>query len=356
MLAVALPALRRGAREPGRADAALAVFEDQLAEVGRDEARGLVTAAEADAARAEIKRRMLHAARAGSGGPGRARALPVLAAAALIPLGGGALYLLRGQPDVPSLPFAERTSERAAQAEVADLAAELRRRLEADPTGGPTEGWVLLARTHMGRGELGPALAAFEVVAARDDAPAGALTQAAEALVMTSEGAVTAPALALIERAEALDPTIPAAPYYRALALSQSGDAAGARDLLLARLAEARGPEPWTEPFLAEVNRLGAALGLDSLAPRDVVPGVAEIEDMTPEDRQARVRQMVDGLAERLADAPDDLDGWLRLGQARAALGEADAAAEAYRSALMLMPPDDPRREGVTAAVAELEG
>lgn len=278
----------------------------------------------------------------------------VLVVALLVPALGLGLYATVGRPGVPSQPFAERGGERAAEAEIASLTAELRRRLEADPEGGPTEGWVLLGQTHMRRGDYGEAVAAFAVATAREDAPAGALTLHAEALVGGEGGVVTPPALALIDRALALDPQVPAAHYYRAQARAQAGDPAGGRRILLDRLAQAQGPEPWTEIFVAEVNRLGAEAGLAPVAARDVVPGLAEAEDRTPEEQDAAIRSMVDALAARLEAEPGDLEGWLRLGQARAVLGEAEAAGAAYDRALALMPRDDPRRGEVEAAAAAL--
>jgi cytochrome c-type biogenesis protein CcmH len=192
------------------------------------------------------------------------------------------------------------------------------------------------------------------VATARPDAPPGALTQHAEAIVGMEDGVVTPPVLALIDRALERDPAIPAAHYYRAQAAAQSGDPAGGREILLARLAEARGPEPWADVFVAEANRMGAQAGLAPVSARDVVPGLAEIEDMTEEDRQAAIRSMVEGLAARLEAEPDDPEGWLRLAQARAVLGEPGAAREAYDRALEVLPPDDPRREAVEAARADL--
>ena len=61
---------------------------------------------------------------------------------------------------------------------------------------------------------------------------------------------------------------------------------------------------------------------------------------MTAEDRQAMIRSMVDGLAEKLKDNPDDVAGWLRLGRARTVLGDKDAARDAYGRAAALRPDD----------------
>ena len=353
-LAIALPALRLRVPSADRADAALAIFRDQLAEVERDAERGLVSGEESRAARTEIERRMLATARGRGGAPARAARLPVIAAAILVPIGAAGLYAATGRPDVRSLPFAERGEERRGAADVAALTAQLRAELEADPEGGPTEGWVLLGRTLLNRGDYAGAADAFAVASSRPDAAPGVLTQHAEAIVGAEGGLVTPPALALIDRAMERDPTIPAGHFYRAQARDQAGDPEGGRGILLARLAEARGPEPWTEVFVAEANRMGAEAGLAPLAARDVVPGLAEMEDTTPEERRAAIRSMVDGLAARLEEEPGDLEGWLRLGQARAVLGEPDAARDAWGRALALLPEGDERRAEVEAAMADL--
>ncbi|MCB2133166.1 MAG: c-type cytochrome biogenesis protein CcmI, partial [Rhodobacteraceae bacterium] len=53
---------------------------------------------------------------------------------------------------------------------------------------------------------------------------------------------------------------------------------------------------------------------------------IAAAQEMSADDRQAMIRGMVDGLAQRLAEDPDDLEGWHRLIRARVVLGEGAAA------------------------------
>jgi cytochrome c-type biogenesis protein CcmH len=58
---------------------------------------------------------------------------------------------------------------------------------------------------------------------------------------------------------------------------------------------------------------------------------------MTPEERQTMIRTMVEGLAERLAQQPDDVEGWLMLARSYATLGEDEKAREARARADALM-------------------
>ena len=60
--------------------------------------------------------------------------------------------------------------------------------------------------------------------------------------------------------------------------------------------------------------------------------------------------------ADRLAEDPDDLDGWLRLGNAYRVLGEMDKAREAFLSAEKLasnLASDDPRRVAIRDVLSE---
>jgi cytochrome c-type biogenesis protein CcmH len=88
------------------------VYRDQLKEVERERAAGQIGAAEAEAARAEIGRRLL-----ATPGEPRATEAPPLARpprgvafgiAVLLPVAGLAIYLIEGTPNLPSQPFARR--------------------------------------------------------------------------------------------------------------------------------------------------------------------------------------------------------------------------------------------------------
>ena len=61
---------------------------------------------------------------------------------------------------------------------------------------------------------------------------------------------------------------------------------------------------------------------------------------MTPEQRQQAIRGMVEGLAARLKENPQDRAGWLRLANAWKVLGENANAVDAYAKADALGPVD----------------
>jgi cytochrome c-type biogenesis protein CcmH len=54
---------------------------------------------------------------------------------------------------------------------------------------------------------------------------------------------------------------------------------------------------------------------------------------MSEQERLALVRSMVERLAARLKDNPNDMEGWTRLGQSYRVLGEEEKARDAFARA-----------------------
>ncbi|MDJ0860338.1 MAG: c-type cytochrome biogenesis protein CcmI [Dinoroseobacter sp.] len=375
-LAVLLPVFRRRKEMLGRNESALEIFKDQLAEVDRDAARGLISGEEATAARSEIKRRMLALSKSsevGAGADNNNGIAVVVAAAVLIPMMGFWLYSIRGEPQTPSLPFAEREAEREGESEIATLATTLRNRLLEDPEGGPTDGWLLLGQTYMRMGRVEDAAEAFARIADRSDATSVVLSQYAEALIARENGVVTPRAAQAIERAMELDPRNPAATYYQAQFMAQEGRIREAHAMLIQRLQASQGFAPWMEIFVRQANQLaeefgGQAVRLEDFAPMAqgggamAIPGptteeMEAAQEMSEEDRAAFVESMVERLATRLKEDPDDLEGWLRLARAYSVLGNTEGAAEAAVNARALadaLPEGDPGRVATSAALNAL--
>ena len=113
-------------------------------------------------------------------------------------------------------------------------------------------------------------------------------------------------------------------------------------------------------------NRLGLpALSGNTLSlqqsPNEILHSIIEdienAQDMSVEERQDFIRSMVERLATRLEDEPDDLDGWMRLGNAYSVLGDTAPAIAAFEHAEILLsevPGDDPRRQAVQSALERL--
>ena len=340
---VLLLVARVAATRPGMDDQAFAasVYRDQLDELGRDEARGLISPAEGAAARNEVARRLL----AASGGrtmlpaasPDDRRML--LGALALVPLVALGAYLARGNPALPGVPHAERMAEAVANRDAEALIARVEAHLASNPQDGA--GWLAIARAYRSLGRFADAAKAFREAVRTNDPDAVLLADYGEALVLVNDGVVTAEASQAFADALAQDPRSASARYYEALARFQDGDAAGAVAAWRALLADNPADAPWRG--MVEERIAAAAPAPPAAAP--VAPAltddqIAAVQALPEGDRQSMIRGMVDRLAARLAEDQKDLDGWLRLARARAVLGERQASEAALDRAAELFRED----------------
>lgn len=345
-----LPLMRRNpasAASAGEAD--LAVYRDQLTELERDRARGLVEPDQAASLEAEIGRRMLSAGRSAGAAPTRstpARRLTLLLMAA-VPIGALLIYLAVGHPDLPAQPLADRAvSPEADPAKI--LAAVEGVKAGLKPIKDDLDRWVMVAETYSRLGRPRDAADAFRVAAslAPEDTSLGAAL--AESLIQADAGAVGEEAKRLFAAVPADSPAWPEAKYYLALADAQAGNMKAA----LAGWQSLIANSPADAPYLGEVRERIAStaksLGLDPTKetpePRPAAapvaggggPSAADMQaasQMNPEQRMAMIRSMVASLAAKLEANPDDAEGWRRLARAYQVLGEADKARDALSRA-----------------------
>ncbi len=363
VLALALPLLRRRSTDAA-ADSAVAILENQLSELVRDEERGLIQPAEARAARVEIERRLLRAAgrvRSREFAAGRLGRALVLVALVAVPFGAVALYARLGSPSQPDRPFASRADERqgpAVSPEILAMVANLEARLESD--GDDAEGWLMLGRSRLALGRPEQAIEAYRraVTLAPDDAET--VAGLAEALMTHSRGVVTPEVQGLMRKLAALAPDDPRPRYFQGLAAAQAGDYNGALEQWRVLLAGAPADAPWRAQIEPSIREAAEALGLDpdpilalARAPTAEEAAAAAMAALPPEERQAQVEAMVDRLQARLETEGGSADEWRRLGQARLVLGERDRAIQAYREALALAPDDPLAMKSLAAALIE---
>jgi cytochrome c-type biogenesis protein CcmH len=164
--AVTRPLLaERQTAAPG-SDTELAVYRDQLAEIASERAEGLIGGAEAEAARAEVARRLIRtseeSAQLAAGGAGQSSLVrrAALIAAAAIPVLAIAIYIAVGSPTLPGRPYAARLDAPVEQASAADLVAKVEAHLRKNPDDG--RGWDVLAPVYMSMGDFAHAADAFE--------------------------------------------------------------------------------------------------------------------------------------------------------------------------------------------------
>jgi cytochrome c-type biogenesis protein CcmH len=315
-------------RTPLRSGSDIAVYRDQLDEIERDRAAGLIGEREAEAARIEVSRRLLAAADTVApalpedGMTGRRRAA-ALAALILLPLGAAGLYLWLGSPELANQPLQARRGLSPDQSPIMELVARVEAHLEQNPEDG--RGWEVLGPVYMRLGRYDDAVKARRAVLRLLGPNAAREADLGEAITGAQNGIVIAEARAAFDRALALDPSDIRARYFLGLAAEQDGRPNEAAEIWRALLAEASADAGWAgfvRESLARVDPAAAA----SSQPGPSADDVAAASEMSPERRTAMVQGMVSRLAERLRQDGTDVEGWLRLLRAYMVLGDKEQA------------------------------
>lgn len=348
---------QRGEGEaPGQKD--VAIYKDQLAEVARDQARGLITPDEAARLRQEVARRLLEADRTRQVAPVPQNTAPrgVTLAVAVVLLGvtlagSVALYLRLGVPGYPDLPLADRIARLDAA-----IATRPSQTEELVRLGQPRDPALVAATTD--------ALAALtDVAALRQDfttqlqgGQATAAVLVAERLLEVAGDGITAAdhanhALALVAEAQGNISPEAEVSLRAALTLDLTNELArylvgemflqGGRFDQTFRfwrpLAEDGNPDaPWTLSIRDRIGMVAELAGIPYALPEPVGPDAADIAaaaEMEAADRQAMIEGMVAQLSDRLATEGGTIEDWERLIRSLAVLERLAQAQTIYDEA-----------------------
>jgi cytochrome c-type biogenesis protein CcmH len=235
-------------------------------------------------------------------------------------------------------------------------------RLKRNPK--DVEGWRVLGWSYFNTDRFEESSAAYAKAIELSPNNAELRSAYGEALVRAAAGNVTDQAKAVFERTLQLNPADSRAHFFIGLSKEQAGDKMSALNDWIAILNHGDSSEPWFADLTQRANKLGQDVGVDvssllhrgnaettggvlgslekqqSAAPdasRKTEPTAEDVrnaEAMAPTDRAAMIRGMVDRLAARLEETPNDVEGWIKLIRSRKILGENDAAEEALHRAL----------------------
>lgn len=336
-LAVLLPVMRGNAAAAPDASHDLAVYRDQLAELERDIARGVIAPGEAEQARAEIGRRILKLAGnpddSRAGGHGRAGRIIVTCAVLAIPVASWGLYAATGSPHLPAQPLDARLDTSPADSTLDELVARAEAHLAANPSDG--KGWDVLAPIYYRMGRFADSQFAYRNAIRLLGSTAAREIGLGEAIAAEAGGLVTVEAQAAFERALILEPNNERAQYILAMGLAQEGKTADAAAALI-RMREGL---PEDSPWRGAIEQALAGLTAEDAQPG---PGDAEVEAaamMSEEDRAAMIDGMVAGLDRKLRDNPDDPEGWRRLVRSYMVLDRPEEAALALARGMEALGP-----------------
>ncbi len=369
VVALIWPLARRAGAARSGSD--IAVYRDQLAEIERDLAAGLVGKTEAEAARVEISRRLLAASDADQAAPPalnamsaawRRRAVAAVSLLAL-PVVAGGFYLFLGSPELASGQAVAQHSVSPTSQSIESLVAEAEAHLARNAEDG--RGWEILAPIYMRLGRYSDSVAAWRNTLRLLGDSAEREANLGEALTAEANDVVTAAAKTAFIRALTLDKTNISARYYVGLAAEQDGERDKAANIWRDLIAEAPAGTPWVidvRNALARVESTSAAAPApvtnpSTAAPAPVTPAAVKVADADspPPGHQEAIRSMVDRLAARLKQDGSDLNGWVQLVRSYKVLGEPDKASAAAADARQALAGDPEKLRQLNAALQQLE-
>ena len=380
LLARALMRGQQGQEHPAAYD--LRVYRDQLKEIDKDVARGVIGEEDGERLRAEVSRRILSAdaqlRHAEEGGKADTRGDTPLAAlvATVVIAGGIGLYFAVGKPGFRDLPLQTRIAEAAEkhdtrpsqaeyesklppmpvnepQGEFKDLIAKLRETVAKRPD--DLQGQMLLARNEANLGNVRAAYEAqAEVIRIKgEEANVQDYLFHAELLINAAQGYVSPEAEASLRAAMEKNPRHPVVRYYWGLMLVQSDRPDLAFDMWERLLREGPPNAPWIPAIRSRIEELAWRAGEKFTLPPEqpaanapMLRGPSEEDmenaaEMSAEDQQAMIQGMVAQLSERLAEEGGSAMEWSQLISAYGVLGDTPRAAAAYAEAQEIFAGDE---------------
>ncbi|MEO9822756.1 MAG: c-type cytochrome biogenesis protein CcmI [Paracoccaceae bacterium] len=359
-------------RDTGENPAAydLRVYRDQLGEVDRDVARGVLNDTDAERVRTEISRRILavdsalNQTQTSLGQTGTMSRGLLGFVAVTIGLGAFGIYTQLGAPGYGDLRLQDRIEQAAElragrpdqataeasitqnapptdeNAEYTDLVEQLRKAISQRPD--DLRGYRLLVRAEARLGNLVAAHQAQERVielSGGQDADISELTDYADMMILAAGGFVSPEAERVLKLVLDREPGNPIALYYWGLLERQTGRPDTAFRIWDQLLRRGPAQAPWIEPILAQIEEVAAIAGVRYQVPQvgsgrgPTGDDIAAAQDMSPAQRMEMIQGMVSGLSDRLATEGGPPQDWAQLISALGVLGRMDQAAIIFDNA-----------------------
>ncbi len=316
-------------------------FKVQLAEIEADVKSGRLGEKEAEAARAELARELIHhrsIAQADLPKPSDRWVGPGLALASLSTVGLAVIvYAFIGAPDQPAAPMAMRVLEEGNPVSFAQAITRVETQLLVTPD--DIDGWQVLAPAYMRAQRFSDAADAYRRILELKPPDADTLTDFAQALLFDNQGVAPLEAIEALEQAVEMDPTHPRPRFFLAGDATRQEDWDNAITQWNELLFLATGDEPWLD---VAKEGLSIAMARGELLPQKTIPQPSVLEDPAQAEL---IRSMVAGLAERLEQDGGSIEEWTRLVRSYLVLGETENARQAYEKALLTNPGAEERVE-----------
>ena len=332
-------ALLRTAKTDGISSERLnaSIHRDQLQALEADLARGVISQQDFETTRDELQLRLLDDTESFEATPKKKTAgfwsakRTAVAVAITLPVMALGLYLQLGTPEAMN-PVA---SGNANNDQLVQMVDSLAARLKDNPN--DSNGWAMLARSYKALGRFEESRQAFEKAGDIVKTDPDLLIDHADVLGVLAGNSLVGKPQQMIEAALRMNPEHPMSLMMAGVASYQNGDYPKAVTYWEKLLGLLQPGSPDALQVQANIDE-ARAKGGQTAGPSNLLPPVPEgaAAGMTPD----KINNMVDRLAARLKDNPDDLAGWARLARAYKVQNRLDDAAAAFAKTGKLLDTD----------------
>ena len=386
VILVIWPLLRQKEVLETNVDYNLKVYKDQLSEVDKDFQLGRVDSKELDAIKTEIQRRILtenvevNQQNQSKKFTSTTYVIFTLVASFLIPSAAIGIYANFGSPGHPDVPLSKRadlptpkTVEKTTsqekepneqQAGIDNMITNLQEKLKVNPE--DLQNWELLGRTLLIRKQYEAASDSLRQGVSIFPSSLELRATYAEALVLAAQGRISREALKQFKLVSKSIPKDPRVRYYLGLADYQQEKIELALQKWTTLLDETPQNAPWRKMLTSRIDQATKVLGIKTSEPKQKLAAnqkstapsvnpanpsilkkgfqgptsedIRAAQTLSKNDRQEMINNMVEGLAAKLKDNPNNLNGWLRLSQSYKVLGKLEKSKQALIMAANLAP------------------
>jgi cytochrome c-type biogenesis protein CcmH len=333
-------ALLRTAKTEGVSSERLnaSIHRDQLQALEADLARGVISQQDFETTRDELQLRLLDDTESFEASPKKKTAgfwsakRTAVAVAITLPVMALGLYLQLGTPEAMN-PVA---SGNANNEQLVQMVDSLAARLKDNPN--DSKGWAMLARSYKALGRFEESRRAFEKAGDLIKTDPDLLIDHADVLGVLAGNSLVGKPQQMIEEALRMNPEHPMSLMMAGVASYQSGDYQKAVSYWEKLLGLLQPGSPDALQVQANIDEARAKGGQPAAGASNLLPPVpaGAAAGMTPD----KINDMVDRLAARLKDNPDDLAGWARLARAYKVQNRLDEAAAAFAKTGKLLDTD----------------
>jgi len=317
------------------------IHRDQLKALENDLARGVINQQDFETTRDELQLRLLddtqscEAVTTADHGSFWTPKRTSLAIALTLPVLALTFYWQLGAPGAINPVAASRFED----PQIRQMVESLETKLKANPNN--PRGWAMLARSYKIMGRLDEAEQTFSKVGDAINTDPDLMVELADLMAVKSNSEIEGKPLELVNKALQINPKHPMGLMMSGVAAYRRSDfkmAIGEWEKLLAVLEPG---SPDAQQVQGNIDDARAKAGLPGAVANNqagMLPPVSV--EATANTSPEMVNQMVDRLAARLKDNPDDLPGWARLAHAYKVQGRLQDASRAYAKTGKLLDTD----------------